>query len=79
MSLFACDKSVSGAICVGCDVNCSTEDVLGWEFVDVDVVVAVLFDVSASLKMGDVIIGEVSIVLQSNLASASLSMDCSID
>lgn len=53
-----------------CDVNCSDPgDVLGRDSVAVHVIVAVLFEVSASLKMGDCIIGELSIVFQSNCAS----------
>lgn len=40
---------------------------------------ALLFDELASLKIGDVIIGELSIVFQSNWASAWLSIDCNMD
>ena len=53
-----------------CDVNSSDPgDVLGRDSVAVLVIVAVLFEVSASLKMGGCIIGELSIVFHSNCAS----------
>ena len=51
-------------------MNCSIPgDVLGWDSVAAHVIVAVLFEESASLKMGDCVIGELSIVFQSNCAS----------
>ena len=69
ITLVCCDTPASSTLpLLGCVVNCSvpilTGDSLGWESVAVHVVVAELFDVSACLKMGEAIIGELSIVFQ---------------